>query len=145
MKKVFLSLLLIPFAGIGRFDNSSLHSKKPVEIRSGDWPIILERSIDHADTSYSIQFRDMQVMSATVLDTLAFPNTEQLRYFEKALTTLKAGSTGDIARFKNYSITKTDKKKDGAWYLLRLKWTSTDFKQADADLMVQTIRGLKFD
>ncbi len=93
MKKVYLSLLLIPFAGIGRFDNSALHSKKPVEIRSGDWPIILERSVDRFDTSYSIQFRDMQVMNASVMDTLAFPNTEQLKWFEKALTTLKAGHT----------------------------------------------------
>ena len=144
MKKVFLSLLLIPFAGIGRFDNSALHSKKPVEIRSGDWPIILERSVDRADTSYSIQFRDMQVMNASVMDTLLFPDVTQLKYFEKALTTLKAGSTGDMARFKTYSVTKTNKK-DGAWYILKLKWTATDFKQSEADLLAKTIAGLKFE
>jgi hypothetical protein len=144
MKKVFLCLLLMPFAGIGRFDSSSLRSKKPVEIRSGDWPIILERSINNYDTSYSIQFRDMQVSTSSVLDTLALPDLTQLKYFEKALTTLKAGSTGDMARFKNYSLTRTDKKNEGTWYILRLKWTLTDFKQSEADLLVKTIRGLQF-
>ena len=79
------------------------------------------------------------------MDTLPFPNTSQLKYFEKALTTLKAGHNGDIARFKDYSITRADKKYEGTWYLLKIKFGLTDFKQSEADLMINTIRGLKFE
>ncbi|MEO5681996.1 MAG: hypothetical protein ABIQ88_05100 [Chitinophagaceae bacterium] len=145
MKKIFLSLLIIPVAGIGRFNRMHLlPTDKPVEIRTGEWPLLLQRSIEQSDTTYSLQFRDVQVLSGVVMDTLAFTNTAQLKYFEKALTTLKTGHTGDIARFKDYSITRADKKYEGVWYILKIKWGLTDFKQAEADLMVKTIRGLKF-
>ncbi len=145
MKKIFFSLLIIPFASIGGFSNSSLHyNSKPIEIRSGEWPIILEESPDRAGAVYTLQFRDMQVMTSSVMDTLVFPNLSQLKYFETALTTLKSGNTGDMARFKDYSIARTDKKNDGTWYTLKLKYTLTDFKQSEADFMVKTIRGLKF-
>jgi hypothetical protein len=141
MKKLFLSLLVIPFSGI---DRAPLSANNPVEIRSGDWPIMLQRTIDRSDTSYSLQFRDVQVLNSVVMDTLPFPNSTQLKYFEKALSTLKTGNNGDIARFKDYSIKRADKKYDGTWYILQIKWGLTDFRQADADIMIKTIRGAKF-
>lgn len=144
MKKIFFSLLLIPFAGIGKLNTLLPGSGNPVEIRSGEWPIILQRDIAQSDTAYSLQFRDGQVISSLVMDTLSFANTSQLKYFEQALTVLKAGKNGDIAKFKNYSITRADKKYEGVWYILRLKWSLTDFKQPEADLMISTIKGLKF-
>jgi len=144
MKKLFFSLLLIPFAGIGRLNHILPPAGNLVEIRSGKWPIILQRDIAQPDTVYSLQFRDAQVLSSLVMDTLSFPNTSQLKYFEKALTALKTGKTGDIAKFKNYSITRADKKYEGVWYILKLKWSLTDFRQSEADLMIKTIKGLKF-
>lgn len=142
MKKLFLSLLVIPFSGI---DRAPLSANNPIEIRSGDWPILLETNIRGSDTSYLLQFRDVQVLNSVVMDTLAFPNPSQLRYFEKALTTLKAGHNGDIAKFKDYSIVRADKKYEGVWYLLKIKWGLTDFKQSEADILVKTIRGVKFN
>jgi hypothetical protein len=144
MKKLFFSLLLIPFAGIGKLNTILPTSGNPVEIRTGEWPIILQRDIVQSDTTYSLQFRDAQVISSPVMDTLSFSNTSQLKYFENALTALKAGKNGDIAKFKNYSITRADKKYEGAWYILRLKWSLTDFRQPEADVMISTIKGLKF-
>ena len=144
MKQLFFSLLIIPIAGSGRFNRKPLYNDKPVEIRSGEWPIMLQRTIQQSDTTYSLQFRDAQVLSVLVMDTLPFPNLSQLKYFEKALTTLKTGNNGDIAKFKNYSIVRADKKYEGTWYILKLKWSLTDFRQSEADLMIKTIRSLKF-
>ena len=144
MKQLFFSLLIIPFAGRVWFNRIPLHNDKPVEIRSGEWPIMLQRTIEQSDTTYSLQFRDAQVLSVPVMDTLPFPDLSQLKYFEKALTTLKTGHNGDIARFKNYSIVRADKKYEGTWYILKLKWSLTNFRQSEADLMINTIRGLKF-
>ena len=145
MKKVFLSLLLIPFAGIGRLNSTHASHGEPVEVRSGEWPILLQRSIAQSGTSYSLQFRDMQVMSTVVMDTLSFPDISQLRYFEKALTVLKTGHNGDIAKFSDYSIKRADRKYRDTSYILKIKWGLTDFKQSEADILIKTIRGLKFE
>jgi hypothetical protein len=139
MKRLILFSLLIPFAG---FDNFPSSSTNLVEVRTGDWPITLERTIERRDTTYFLQFRDQQVLTDVVLDTLPFPNLDQLRYFEKALTVLKTGHNGDIAKFKDYTIKRAEKKYEGIWYILRLKYGSTDFRQPEADLMIKTIRGL---
>jgi len=139
MKRLILCSLFIPFAGFNGAYNSS---DNLVEIRSGDWPIILERTIEKRDTSFSLQFRNQQVLNEMVMDTLPFPNLQQLKYFEKALSVLKTGKNGDIAKFKNYSIKRAEKKYEGIWYILRLKWSSTDFRQPEADLMINTIRNL---
>lgn len=141
MKRLILSALLLPFAG-----KAGLHSAHSadnlVEVRSGQWPINLERNTDRSGTSYSIIFRDQQVMNGEVLDTLVFSNLEQLKYFEKALTVLKTGHNGDIARFKDYTLKRADKKFDGVWYILQPKYGTTDFQQPEADIMTKTIRGL---
>jgi hypothetical protein len=142
MKKLILALLLIPFAGQGGFSNAHSTSTNLVEVRSGDWPINLERSVEKSDTSFSLLFRDQQVMNGVVMDTLAFPNLGQLRYFEKALTALKTGTNGDIAEFKDYTIKRADVKKEPTWYVLRMKWGLTSFQQPESDLMIKTIRKL---
>ena len=102
----------------------------------------LERDVDRRDTSYSLIFRDQHVEDVVVMDTLAFPNLQQLKYLEKALTVLKSGHNGDIARFSNYSIKRADKKFDGVWYMLTDKYGLTDFQQPEADIMCKTIKGL---
>ncbi len=138
MKKLLLGILLVPLAAMYKLPSSKAPS---VEVRSGAWPINLERTTDRPGVSYSLIFRDEQVMNANVLDTLDFPNIEQLRYFGKGLTALKVGTNGDIARFKDYSITRADKKFDGGiWFVLKDQFCSTSFQQPEADIIVKTIK-----
>jgi hypothetical protein len=142
MKKFILSALLLPFADKTGFNTFPPESKNLVEVRAGAWPINMERDIEPSGTSYSLIFRNQEVMTGVSLDTLEFPNLGQLQYFEKALTVLKTGTNGDIAKFSDYSIKKVLKKYDSTWYLLRLKWSSTEFRQSEADIMRKTIKGL---
>lgn len=141
MKKLILSLFIIPLAGRAGFNSAHPHppSTNPVEIRTGDWPILLEKS----GSSYSLQFRDMQVVNEVVMDTLPFPNIDQLKYFGKALSVLKTAKNGDIAKFKDYSIKRAEKKYEGVWYILRIKWGLTDFRQSEADMMINTIGSME--
>jgi hypothetical protein len=128
MKKLILSALLIPLA----FPTNS------VEVRDGDWPISLER---YPDASFSLIFRDQQVTQATVLDTLEFADAEQLRYFGKGLAVLKTGTNGDIAKFKDYSIKRADRKDGGGvWYILRCEYGITSFQQPEVDIINKTIK-----
>jgi hypothetical protein len=142
MKRLLLSAILLPFAGKAGLDSVYLSSTNLVEVRSGEWPMNLERTIENRDTSYSLLFRDQQVMKDVAMDTLQFPNLEQLKYLEKALSALKTGTNGDIAKFKNYSIQRADKKYEGVWYILRDKWGLTSFQQPEADIMTHTIKSL---
>jgi hypothetical protein len=114
------------------------------DVRTGEWPMNLERDIDRRDTSYSLIFRDQQVENGVVMDTLEFENLRQLKYLGQALDVLKKGHNGDIANFSNYSIKRADKRYDGGvWYILRDKFGLTDFQQPEADIMCKTIGGLR--
>jgi hypothetical protein len=114
------------------------------DVRTGKWPMNLERDIDRRDTSYSLIFRDQQYETGVVMDTLAFENLRQLKYLGQALDVLKKGHNGDIANFSNYSIKRADKRYDGGvWYILRDKFGLTDFQQPEADIMCKTINELR--
>jgi hypothetical protein len=66
-----------------------------------------------------------------------------LRYFQKGLAALKKGATGDIAKFKDYTIKRVDIKKDGIWYILSCGMGSiTNFKQTEADKIISAITTL---
>jgi hypothetical protein len=105
------------------------------------WPIGLERTTDRPGVSYSLIFRDQSSMRETVLDTLDFPSIEQLRYFGKGLVALKGGSSGDIARFKDYSLTRADKRLEGGvWYILKCQYGETSFQQPEADIINKAIK-----
>lgn len=139
MKKLILSLLIIPFAG---FHGKPVHpAENIIEVRGGAWPINLERNADGVGT-YSLIYRNQEVMTGVSLDTLTFPNIGQLKYFAKGLDALKAGHNGDIANFKDYSVSRADKRFEGVWYLLRYQFGSTSFQQTEADIMGKTIKGL---
>jgi hypothetical protein len=129
MKKLFLVLLFLPFANPG--------PTNAVEIRSGKWPISLERN----GASYSLIFRNQQEMVAEAYDTVEFANRRQLVYLDSALLILKKGHDGDEATFSNYSVKRADKKYDGMWYILKTRYATTDFRQREADLLSQAIRG----
>jgi hypothetical protein len=142
MKRLLLCSFLLPLAGPAGSNNGDPSPTNLVEVRTGAWPMTLERTIDRRDTSYALEFRDQEVVNGVAMDTLPFPDLRQLKYFQKALSALKTGNNGDIAKFKDYSIKRADKQYDGAWYILRVKWGSTDFKQPEADIMIKTIKGL---
>ena len=144
IKDLFLSSLLIPFAGPGGHNGGAgSFPNNLVEVRTGTWPITLESSRENSRTSYFLEFRDQQVARGVVMDTLPFPNLEQLKYFGKALSALKGGTNGDIAQFKDYSLTRADKKLEGGvWFVLKYQWGSTDFQKPEADIMINTIKGL---
>lgn len=142
MKKLIvlsLSVLLIPFAGFRARPGNLPESI--VEVRAGTWPISLERNADGVGT-YSLIYRNQEIMDGMSLDTLTFPNLDQLKYFAKGLDALKIGHNGDIANYKDYSLSRADKKLGGIWYLLRYQWGSTSFQQPEADIMGKTIKGL---
>lgn len=129
MKKLLLSLLFLPFARMGPTNS--------VEIRGGKWPINMESD----GRSYLLIFRDQQVMMEEVYDTVEFANRRQLVYLDSALSVLKRGNDGDEADFSTYSIKRAEKKFDGRWYILRTKYSSTNFRQEEADAISKTIRG----
>lgn len=138
MKKGIL-ISLIPIAGITGFNMVNSSTTNLLEVRPDPWPINLQRIIDKTDTSYALEFRDQQVLSGVMLDTLPFANLEQLKYFGQGLSALKKGTNGDIANYKDYSIKRTDVKKEPAWYLLRYDGGLTNFQQPEADKMIETI------
>jgi len=141
MKKLILSALMLPFAG-GFSPRHPAAGANLVEIRSGEWPMNLEKESDGSGVSYALIFRDQEYTTVVILDTLPFPNLEQLKYFGKALSTLKAGNNGDIAQFKDYSIKRADKRFESTRYILRIKWGIVDFQQPEADIMINAIKGL---
>jgi len=138
MKKFILSAAFLPFAVTAGVNKVPKPFMEPVQVRSGKWPI----SLESYGSTYGLIFRDQGVMNEEVLDTIEFKNVEQLRYLDKALVALKKGNNGDEAKFGNYSVKRADKKYEGVWYILRMKWGSTDFRQPEADIMSKAIRGL---
>lgn len=129
MKKLILSLVLLPFAKMGPTTNA-------VEIRGGKWPMSLE---SQGNTRLLI-FRDQQVLIDEVYDTVTFVNRRQLVDLDSVLAILKRGHDGDEATLPNYTLKRANKKYDGMYYILRTKYSSTDFRQTEADVIVKTIR-----
>jgi hypothetical protein len=144
MKKLIFLSLFIPFAAKAQFTIVNTSTISLVELRQGEkWPINLQRVTKESDTCYVLQFRDQQYTTEVVMTTLRFPNLEQLRYFQKGLSALKTGATGDIAKFKDYTIKRVDVKKDGIWYILSCgAGATTNFKQPEADQFITAITPL---
>lgn len=144
MKQLILLSLFLPFAAKAQFTIVNTSTISLVELRQGEqWPITLQRVCKESDTCYVLQFRDQQSANSDIMTTLKFPNLVQLRYFQQGLAALKNGSTGDVAKFKDYTIKRVDIKKDGASYILSCGMGSiTNFKQQEADKMISTIATL---
>lgn len=142
MKKSMLFAAILPLAGFAGFKLAGSTTVNLLEVRPDPWPINLQRTINNRDTSYALEFRDQQVLTGVMLDTLPFPNLKQLKYFEQGLSVLRKGNNGDVANYQNYSIKRTDVRKEPTWYLLRFKDGLTNFQQPEADKMIETIKGL---
>ncbi len=145
MKKLLLIILCLPFAFASKaqFKIVNTATINILELRPGTWPINLQRVTKESDTTYVLLFRDQEYTNEIVMRSLTFPNLEQLKYFQKGLSALKAGSNGDVAEFKDYTIKRVDKKKEDTWYILNLGDGSlSNFQQPDADKMIAAIISL---
>jgi hypothetical protein len=144
MKKIiFLSLIVLPFLAKAQFTITNSSTTSLLEVREGTWPIELQRIIKETDTCYVLEFRDQQFSNVVNMSSLRFGNMQQVKYFMQGLAALRKGATGDIAKFKDYTIKRIDVKNTGVWYTLSCgDGEVTNFQQSDADKMISTIRVL---
>ncbi|HLK30046.1 MAG TPA: hypothetical protein VKT28_15805 [Puia sp.] len=140
MKKLVLIALFMPFIAKAQFKIVNTATINLLELRQGTWPITLQRVTKESDTTYVLLFRNEQFLDDVVMTTFRFKDMEQLKYFQKGLTALKGGSTGDVAKYKDYTIKRVDLKKEGAWYVLNCNDGSiTNFQQSEADKIIAAI------
>jgi hypothetical protein len=148
MKKLIILFFLLPILAKAQFVIVNNSTTSLIEPRTGNWPLDLQRVIRESDTSYVLAYRDQQETTSVNMSTLNFGNAEQLRYFMKGLAALRTGSTGETAKFKEYTIKRMDVKKPGekggaVWYILQCNdGTTTNFQQEDADKMIKAIKEL---
>lgn len=150
MKNLLVLFLFVPFISQAQFTVTNNSTTSLVELRTGTWPLDLQRIIKNTDTCYVLQFRDQQVTSDVNMATLRFGDIGQLRWFEKGLTTLKStGSNGETLNYKDYTLKRMDVKSDKdpkksvSWYLVICgDGPMTNFQQSEADKMIATIKTL---
>ncbi len=142
MKKLILISLFLPFFGKAQFKIFNTATTNLLELRPGTWPINLQKVTKESDTCYELTFRTQEYTNAVIMKILRFHDLEQLKYFQKGLATLKTGSTGDVAEFKDYTIKRVDVKQEGIWYTLSFDGGLTNFQQSEADKMIATINNL---
>jgi len=143
MKKLIFLALFIPFLAKAQFKIVNTSTTNLLELRTGTWPLTLQKVTKESETYYVLLFRDQEYSNEVIMKTIRFADLEQLKYFQKGLSTLKTGTNGDIAEFKEYSIKKVDDKKEGTWYVLNAgDGGVTNFQQPDADKMIAAIVGL---
>jgi hypothetical protein len=151
MKKLLILFFFVPFISKAQFTLTNSSTTSIIELRTGTWPLDLQKIIKDTDTSYALQFRDQQVTDDVNMVTLKFGDLEQLRYFQKGLAALKSGSNGTIANYKNYTIKRMDvtkdidaKKKNAiVWYMVTCTdGPVTNFQQSEADKMIAAIKAL---
>lgn len=140
MRKLILLSLFIPFFAKAQFKIVNTATINLLELRAGTWPITLQRITKESDTCYVLLFRDQQYTNEVNMTALRFTDLEQLKYFQKGLSALKNGSTGDVAKFKEYTIKRVDVKKEGIWYILTCnEGELTNFQQPESDKMIVAI------
>ena len=133
MKRLLIIALILPVVIVIYSWTTAKPPNNVVEIRAGIWPISLERVDNRPGVSFSLVFRDQSEEMENVMDTLDFADMAQLKYLDEGLAALK--NNGDCARYKDYSITRADKKYDDIYYILRANDGETVFRQRHADLL----------
>lgn len=142
MKQLLLTPLFLYMSSGSWFKNMSYPTVDLMTVRLEPWPINLQRVIYYTDTCYAFQFRDQSTMSSVAIKTMDLETLEQLKYFKDGLTTLKKGSNGDIAEFRNYSIKKVGTKKENSWYILSYDHAVTNFQEPQVNRMIYIINSL---
>ena len=117
------------------------------DLRSGDWPLQLQRIVKKNDTMYLLTFRDKQYPNNHNISTVKFPNLTQLRYLQKGLSYLMTADDGTEATYKEFSIKRTDdrtKKKPVPKFTLVCSEDGdvTDIQVNEADALVKAINKL---
>jgi hypothetical protein len=154
MKKLIFLFVLLPFVVVkakAQFTISNTSTITIAELRSGDWPLQLQRIVKHNDTMYLLTFRDKQYPNNHNVSTLKFGNLVQLRYLEQGLSYLMTADDGTEATYKGFSIKRTDdksidrkvKKKLAKFTLVCTEEGDvTDIQQSEADALVKAIKSL---
>jgi len=154
MKKLIFLFVLLPFVVVkakAQFTISNTSTITIAELRSGDWPLQLQRIVKHNDTMYLLTFRDKQYPNNHNVSTLKFGNLVQLRYLEQGLSYLMTADDGTEATYKGFSIKRTDdksmdrkaKKKVAKFTLICTEEGDvTDIQQGEADALVKAIKSL---
>ena len=147
MKKLFALFFLVPCFAKAQFTITNTSTVSLMEPRTGNYPLDLQRVIKESDTCYELAYRDQQESQSVNMETLKFGNIAQLKYFSQGLVALSKGQTGDIAKYKEYTIKRMDVKKQGqkgmVWYVLTNNdGTMTQFQQPELDRMVAAIKTL---
>ncbi|MDO6434817.1 hypothetical protein Q4E93_29665 [Flavitalea sp. BT771] len=154
MKKLIFLFVLLPFVVVkakAQFTISNTSTITIAELRSGDWPLQLQRIVKHNDTMYLLTFRDKQYPNNHNVSTLKFGNLVQLRYLEQGLSYLMTADDGTEATYKGFSIKRTDdktvdrktKKKTAKFTLVCTdEGDVTDIQQGEADALVKAIKSL---
>ena len=145
MKKLIVLALFLPIISKAQFTIVNTSTVDLVELRpeTSTSPLKLQRVIKESDTVFVLEFRDLGYTNDVIMSTLRFANLQQLKYFQKGLSALKKGYTGDIAKFKDYTVKRVDVKKEGITYILNCSsGETTNFQQQDADKMIAAITNL---
>ena len=156
MKKLIFLFVCLPFFVVkarAQFTITNTSTITIADLRSGDWPLQLQRIVKHNDTMYLLSFRDKQYPNSHNLSTLKFTSLTQLRYLEQGLTYLMGADDGTEANYKGFSIKRTDdksmsanpkaKKKAPKFTLVCAEEGNvTDIQQSEADNLVKAIKSL---
>jgi len=154
MKKLVFLFLFLPFIVLkaeAQFTITNTSTITIADLRSGDWPLRLERIVKKNDTIYLLTFRDKQYPNVHNISTLKFGDLTQLRYLQQGLTYLMGADDGTEANYKAFSIKRTDdkaldtktKKKVVKYTLLcKEEGDVTDIQQNEADALVKAIQKL---
>jgi len=154
MKKLVFLFVFLPFIvakAKAQFTITNTSTITIADLRSGDWPLRLERIVKKSDTIYMLSFRDKQYPNAHNISTLKFGDLTQLRYLQQGLSYLMTSDDGTEANYKAFSIKRTDDKaldpktkKKVVKYTLICKEEGdvTDIQQGEADALVKAIQKL---
>ena len=154
MKKLIFLFVFLSFVVVNasaQFTITNTSTITIAELRTGDWPLQLQRIVKHNDTMYLLTFRDKQYPNNHNLSTLKFGNLTQLRYLEQGLSYLMTADDGTEATYKGFSIKRTDDKSTDRRVKKKIpKFTLictdegdvTDIQASEADTLVKAIKSL---
>jgi hypothetical protein len=142
MKQLLILCFFLHTVPGSRFKKADYPTVDLMQVRLAPWPINLQRVIYFTDTCYAFQFRDQSTMNSVAIKTMDLETLEQLKYFKEGLVTLKKGSNGDVAEFRNYSIKRVGTKKENSWYILSYDGAVTNFQEPQVNRMIYIINNL---
>jgi hypothetical protein len=142
MKQLLILCFFLHTGPGSRFKKADYPTVDLMQVRLAPWPINLQRVIYYTDTCYAFQFRDQSTMNSVAIKTMDLETLEQLKYFKEGLVTLKKGSNGDVAEFRNYSIKRVGTKKENSWYILSYDGAVTNFQEPQVNRMIYIINNL---